>query len=67
MANSTNLKVPVEGRALNSTEAVEDALLEESELENSDSLLTALTNLNQNTDRMACSLTAMGEAFTTMS
>lgn len=47
MANSTNLEDPVEG---NSTEAVEDALLEESALKNSDSLLSVLTNLNQNMD-----------------
>ena len=63
MAKSTNLEDPVEGTALNSTEAVEDALLEESALENSDSLLSVLTNLNQNMDRMAGLLAAMGEAF----
>ena len=67
MAKSTNLENPVEGTALNSTEAVEDALLEESALENSDSLLSVLTNLNQNMDRMAGSLTAMGEAFAVLS
>ena len=67
MAKSTNLQDPVEGTALNSTEAVEDALLEESALENSDSLLSVLTNLNQNMDRMAGSLTAMGEAFAVLS
>ena len=67
MAKSTNLEDPVEGTALNSTEAVEDALLEESALENSDSLLSVLTNLNQNMDRMAGSLTAMGEAFAVLS
>lgn len=64
MANSTNLEDPVEG---NSTEAVEDALLEESALENSDSLLSVLTNLNQNMDQIAGSLSAMGKAFAALS
>ena len=67
MANSTNLEDSVEGTELNSTEAVEDALLEESALENSDSLLSVLTNLNQNMDQMAGSLSAMGEAFAALS
>lgn len=64
MVNSTNLEDPVEG---NSTEAVVDALLEESALENSDSLLSVLTNLNQNMDQMAGSLSAMGKAFAALS
>ena len=38
MANSTNPGDPVEGTEIYSTEAVKDALLEESALENSDSL-----------------------------
>ena len=67
MANSTNLEDPVEGTELTSTEAVEDALLEESALENSDSLLSVLTNLNQNMDQMAGSLSAMGKAFAALS
>lgn len=67
MANSTNLEDPVEGTELNSTEAVEDALLEESALENSDSLLSVLTILNQNMDQMAGSLSAMGKAVTPLS
>ena len=67
MANSTNLEDPVEGTKRNSTAAVEDALLEESALEKSDSLLSVLTSLNQNMDHMAGSLTAMGEAFTASS
>ena len=67
MANSTNLEDPVEGTELNSTEAVEDALLEESAFENSDSLLSVLTNLNQNMDQMAGSLSAMGKAFAALS
>lgn len=67
MVNSTNLEDPVEGTELNSTEAVEDALLEESALENSDSLLSVLTNLNQSMDQMAGSLSAMGEAFAALS
>ena len=39
MANTTNPEDSVEGTEIYSTEAVEDALLEESALENSDSLL----------------------------
>ena len=53
MANSTNPEDPVEGTELNSTEADEDALLQKSALENSDSLLSVLTNLNQSMDHMA--------------
>ena len=56
MANLTNPEDSVEGTELNSAGAVEDALLEESALENSDSLLSVLTNLNQNMDHMAGSL-----------
>ena len=67
MANLINLEDPVEGTELNSAEEVEDALLEESALENSDSLLSVLTNLNQNMDHMAGSLSAMGEAFAALS
>ena len=67
MANSTNLEDPVEGTELNSTDAVEDALLEESALENSDLLLSVLTNLNQNMDQIAGSLSALGKAFTALS
>ena len=67
MANSTNLKDPVEGTELNPTEAIEDALLEESALEISDSLMSVLTNLNQNMDHMAGSLSAMDEAFAALS
>ena len=52
MANTTNPEDSVEGTEIYSTEAVEDALLEESALENSDSLLSVLTNLNQNMDHM---------------
>ena len=46
MAKLTNPEDSVEGTELNSAGAVEDALLEESALENSDSLLSVLTNLN---------------------
>ena len=67
MANTTNPEDSVEGTEIYSTEAVEDALLEESALENSDSLLSVLTNLNQNMDHMAGSLSAMGEAFVALS
>ena len=67
MANLTNPEDSVEGMELNSAGAVEDALLEESALENNDSLLSVLTNLNQNMDHMAGSLSAMGEAFTALS
>ena len=67
MANSTNLQDPDEGTELNSTEEVEDDLLEEPALENSDSLLSVLTNLNRNMDHMAGSLSAMGEAFAALS
>ena len=67
MANLTNPEDSVEGTELNSAGAVEDALLEESALENSDSLLSVLTNLNQNMDHMAGSLSAMGEAFAALS
>ena len=67
MVNSTNLKDPTEGTALTATEAVEGAFLEESALENSDSLLGVLANVNQNMDCMPGSLTAMGEAFAALS
>ena len=67
MANLTNPEDSVEGTELNSAGAVEDALLEESALENSDSLLSVLTNLKQNMDHMADSLSAMGEAFAALS
>ena len=67
MVNSTNLKDPTEGMALNATEAVEGTFLEESALENSDSLLGVLTNVNQNMHCMPSSLTAMGKAFTALS
>ena len=67
MTNTTNPEDSVEGKDIYSTEAVEDALLEESALENSDSLLSVLTNLNQNMDHMAGSLSAMGEAFAALS
>ena len=56
MANTTNPEDSVEGTEIYSTEAVEDALLEESALENSDSLLSVLTNLNQNMDCLGDSL-----------
>ena len=67
MANLTNPEDSVEGTELNSAGVVEDALLEESALENGDSLLSVLTNLNQNMDHMAASLSAMGEAFAALS
>lgn len=67
MANSTNHEDPVEGRELNSTKAVEGTLLEDSALKTSDSLLSALTNLNQNMDHMAGSLIVMGKAFAALS
>ena len=61
------MEAPVEGTEHNSTAAVQVALLEESALENSDSLLSVLTNLNQNMDYMAGSLTAIVEAFAALS
>lgn len=67
MANSTNHEDPVEGRELNSTKVVEGTLLEDSALKTSDSLLSALTNLNQNMDHMAGSLIVMGKAFAALS
>lgn len=67
MANSTNHEDLVEGRELNSTKAVEGTLLEDSALKTSDSLLSALTNLNQNMDHMAGSLIVMGKAFAALS
>ena len=67
MANLTNPEDSIEGTELNFAGAVKDALLEESALENSNSLLSVLTNLNQNVDHMAGSLSAMGEAFAALS
>ena len=67
MANSTNHEDPVEGRELNSTKAVENTFLEDSALKNSDSLLSALTNFNQNMDHMAGSLIVMDKAFAAFS
>lgn len=49
IANSTNLKDPVEGAELSPTEAVENALLEESAFKITDSLLSVPTNLNHAT------------------
>ena len=51
----------------NSTEEVEDELLEDPALDNSDSLLRVLTNFNPNMDHMAGSLSAMGKAFAALS
>lgn len=67
MAKSTNSEDPLEGTELPSTEEVEDDLLEESVLENSDSLLSALAKLNKNIDHMAGSMSAMGDAFAALS
>ena len=63
MANLTNPEDSVEGTELNSVGAVEDALLEESALENSDSLLSVLTNLNQNMDHIGGFIVRHGRSF----
>lgn len=67
MAKSTNSEDTPEGTGPPSTEEIEDDLLEESALENSDSLLSVLEKLNQNMDHMAGSMSAMGEAFAALS
>ena len=67
MANSTNPTDPGEGTQIISTVEEEDELLEDSALENRDSLLSVLTNLNRNVDHMASSMSAMGEAFAALS
>ena len=67
MANTNNPEDPDETTKESSTEEVEDELLENPALDNSDSLLRVLTNLNRNMDYMVGTLSAMGEAFAALS
>jgi len=67
MAKTNNPEDPNEITRENPIEEVEDEFLEDPALDNSDSLLRVPTNLNRNMDHMACSLSAMGEAFAALS
>ena len=67
MAKTNNPEDPDAITNENPTEEAEDELLEDPELDNSDSLLRVLSKLNQNMDHMAGSLSAMGEAFASLS
>ena len=67
MAKTNNPEDPDEITEENPTEEVEDEFLEDPALDNSDSLLRVLTNLNRNMDHMAGSLSAMGDAFAVLS
>lgn len=67
MAKTNHPEDPNEIPKENPAEEVEDDLLEDPALDNSDSLLRVLTNLDRNMDHMAGSLSAMGEAFAALS
>jgi len=67
IAKTNHPEDPDEIMKENPTEEVEVEVLEDPALDNSDSLSRVLTNLNQNMDHMASSLSAMGEAFVALS
>ena len=68
MAGETSSKALADGPGNSPPKAIDDHdLLAKSTLDNNDSLLSTLTPLTGNMDRMASTMTAMGELFAALS
>ena len=69
MADNSSSKILVEDPKNSSPEEIDEQdLFTESTIDNSDSLLSVLSSLNENTDRMArSSMTTMGDSFAALS